>query len=188
MLCQIKVFNVHPIAIHHSPLNIKPPEGSNHVLAEQHKDVRWFSWFDHAQEWDKVWHAEGLVHSLQWWTEGKSPWHHLPTSSTDSETYSSRVFAWNVSSLEFVRKGKDYHPNPNRKQISSRINKDFRYNSLILFARKVSDLPMSYLEMSQNASCLFPSKVLADDTNQDMMRSMVSIFRPLRIYAAEYVV
>ena len=32
-----------------------------------------------------------------------------------------------------------------------------------------------------------PFEVLADDTNQDKMRALITVFRPLRLFAAEYV-
>eukprot|EP00435_Cladocopium_sp_Y103_P061586 s902_g23.t1 len=104
-------------------LVLQKKSGSHHVKSETHKDVRWFSWFDHAVAWNKSWHVEAMVNTMQWFSEGISPWHNLPAPTGDSDSYSSRVFAWNV---------------------------------------------------------------LADDTNQDYMRSLIAVFRPCRIYAAEY--
>ena len=65
------------------------------MMASDHKDIRWFSWFDRSVAWDNVWHTEGMVHAFQWFTDGKSPWN-LPTESSN-ETYSARVFAFNAT-------------------------------------------------------------------------------------------
>ena len=77
----------------------KAPAGSAHVRAEEHKDVRWFSFYDHSASWDKVFHLEMMVHQFCWWCEGRSPWHLQDQSSGNgqSESYSSRIFAFNAT-------------------------------------------------------------------------------------------
>jgi len=74
--------------------------GSAHLKSDEHKDVRWFSFYDHAVAWDCRWHCETLCHAFSFWCEGKSPWH-LKNDEGDqeqfSESYSTRVFVWNVT-------------------------------------------------------------------------------------------
>lgn len=64
------------------------------------KDSRWFAWYDAAKSWDRIWHLEAMVHGFAFFLEGKNPWSIAPQIAENgevSESYSSRVFAWNVS-------------------------------------------------------------------------------------------
>ncbi len=64
------------------------------------KDSRWFAWYDAAKSWNAVWHLEAMVHGFAFFLEGKNPWSIAPQIAENgeaSETYSSRIFAWNVS-------------------------------------------------------------------------------------------
>lgn len=66
------------------------------------KDSRWFAWYDACVGWDAVWHVECMVHAFAWWLDGVSPWDLTSQDSAaggNSESYSSRVVAWNVAWL-----------------------------------------------------------------------------------------
>ena len=76
------------------------PEG-NHVFSTEHKDTRWFSWWDYAAKHDSSWHTQALTHMMLWVAEGENPWSKLtPQVEGDSKnptSFSSRQFAWNVA-------------------------------------------------------------------------------------------
>lgn len=72
----------------------------NHLRSSEHNASRWFSWYDHAVQWDKYWHFEAAVHSYTWFCDGVSPWVHCPSADTENtgsaDSYSTKVMAWNV--------------------------------------------------------------------------------------------
>ncbi|CAK9112534.1 Uncharacterized protein SCF082_LOCUS52168, partial [Durusdinium trenchii] len=98
-------------------------KGTAHVRADERKDVRWFSFYDHTSSWNRRFHLEAFVMEYAWFCDGKSPWHLPDQSAANSEAYSSKLVAYNV---------------------------------------------------------------LADDTNQDKMRSLLLVFRRMRAFAGEY--
>ena len=53
------------------------------MCADSPKDVRWFSFFDHSQCWDRRWHCESLILALSFWLEGQNPWSVKPVDITD---------------------------------------------------------------------------------------------------------
>ncbi|CAL1135030.1 unnamed protein product [Cladocopium goreaui] len=71
--------------------------GNVHLNPTVHKDTRWFSFYDHSLSLDAVWHSELLSHSFNWFSQGTSPWSlSSEGADTGNESYSSRVFAYNV--------------------------------------------------------------------------------------------
>lgn len=75
------------------------PVGCAHLVSDQHKDSRWFSWYDHGQGWNARWHTECLCLAFSFWSEGQSPWHLAPQSDDSTQSYSMRIFAWNATRL-----------------------------------------------------------------------------------------
>ena len=135
--------------------------GNVHLNPTVHKDTRWFSFYDHSLSLDAVWHSELLSHSFNWFSQGTSPWSlSSEGADTGNESYSSRVFAYNVLDLEL--QSSFYLLPPKTKSLTRNI--------LVVILE---------LRPPQH-------KVLADDTNQDMMRSLLVVFRPLRAYASQY--
>ena len=69
------------------------------MRADEHKDVRWFSFYDHTSSWNRRFHLEAFVMEYAWFCDGKSPWHLPDQSAANSEAYSSKLVAYNVPSV-----------------------------------------------------------------------------------------
>ena len=99
-------------------------------------------------------------------SEGKNPWQLGAAAGGNGDSYSTRVFAFNVT--------------------ESHIHIYF----LVTYNLRISTQYMMTAILHTNCLCFLSpcdtTQVLADDTNQDMMRSLVTVFRPLRVFAAEY--
>ena len=73
--------------------------GTPHVFNSEHKDVRWWSFYDHSCKWDLRWHSEALVHQYAWWRDGINPWSlHSSDADPSEQIFSLRTAAWNVIS------------------------------------------------------------------------------------------
>lgn len=112
-----------------------------------------------------------MVHAFSFHLEGKCAWKiKIPDVSDDSapsDTYSSRVAAWNVGIL-----------GPWQKIIT-------KLTIVWSFVRYAAAMSVHLLCVTP-ISCL-RVKVLADDQNQDRLRSVIRVFAAARAFLGQYV-
>ena len=74
-----------------------------HLKSDEAKDVRWMSWFDHAEMWSQEWHVEWATTLFQMWEEGQNPFSFMrggaETDHQHQESYSVRTLRWQDSPL-----------------------------------------------------------------------------------------
>ena len=66
------------------------------MQADTAKDVRWFSFYDHAVALDPWWHTEAMTHAFALFTDGKNPWSLHRGNDAAEDAFSARVNAWHV--------------------------------------------------------------------------------------------
>ena len=143
-----------------------PPEpccpGSLHLKSDTAKDVRWFSFWDHAVALDKVYHSESMCHAFALFTEGQNPWALKGKGDASEDSFSARVSAWHVWAL--------------LSRSPSQVQTVF----------ETVGICCTSVELDRHISVSLP-QVLADDTNQDKMRAFIVVFKALRMFVAECV-